>query len=341
MALIVIHNKDVVDVNDNWNVEMNQQQKFDLIMSRQARFQWGDDYIPSTLAVPREAPRGSRATRLNSRKLGRTLHTLSTPERVFTQLALYHPNLFDIHEQKMLWPYKAAHPLWGHPLTKGTFPSPIRGTTDIAEEIGLKHHEVTVTMADGGRRSVPFPYQGDLLLYLRSPDGMPFAVNWSIKDRSAAFSERRLSSAKTPAQQRKDQEHAQLRAELEKSYYASAGIRTLKLSLDQITTTVHANLDLLFAMHGLPLRHSLDLLEDFSADIQVAVHGGNPLAYLALEYGRRWGSPDQFIARIYQDIWQRRLTVNFFHPILIDHPLEVNGGDLLELYGPLFEEHDS
>lgn len=320
---------------------MNQQQRFHLIMSRQGRFQWGDNYTPSTLAVPREAPKGSRVTRLNSRKLGRTLHTLSTPERVFTQLALYHPNLLDIHEQKMLWPYGAAHPLRGHPLTKGTFPPPIRGTTEIAEEIGHKHHEVTVSMPDGVRRRVPFPYQGDLLLYLLGPDGMPFAVNWSIKDHDAAFSERRLSSAKTPAQQRKDQEHAQQRAELERAYYASAGIRTLQLSLDRISTTVHANLDLLFAMHGLPLSHSADLLGDFSADAQIAVRSGNPVAYLALEYGRRWGSPDQFIARIYQDIWERRLMINFFQPILIDHPLEIDGGDLLAVYGRLFEEHDS
>lgn len=320
---------------------MNQQQKFDLIMSRQGRFQWGDIYIPSTLAVPREAPKGSRATRLNSRKLSRTLHALSTPERVFTQLALYHPDLLDIHEQKMLWPYGAAHPLKGHPLTKGTFPPPIRGTTEIAEEIGHKHHEVTVSMPDGGRQRIPFPYQGDLLLYLLGPDGMPYAVNWSIKDRKAAFFERRLFSAKTPAQQRNDQEHAQRRAELERAYYASAGIRTLQLSLDQISTTVHANLDMLFPMHGLHLSHQADLLEDFSADVQIAVRSGNPVAYTALEYGRRWGSPGQFIARIYQDIWERRLVVNFLKPILIDHPLETDGGDLLVACGTLFEEHDS
>lgn len=319
---------------------MDQQQKHDLIMSRQGRFQWGDSYIPSTLAVPREAPKGSRPARLNSRKLGRTLHALSIPEKVFTQLALYHPDLLDIHEQKMLWPYGAPHPLKGHPLMKGMFPPPIRGTLEIAEEIGFKHHKVLVC-TDGVRQKIPSPYQGDLLLYLLGTDGMPYAVNWSIKDRKAAFFERRLSSPKTPAQQRKDQEHAQRRAELERAYYASAGIRTLQLSLDQISTTVQTNLDVLFPMHGLELSHSADLLEDFSAALQVAVRAGNPVAYTALEYGRRWGFPNQFIARIYQDIWERRLVVNFFKPILIDHPLETDGGDLLVIYGTLFEEHDS
>ncbi|MNG34176.1 hypothetical protein D3C84_1206070 [compost metagenome] len=83
------------------------------------------------------------------------------------------------------------------------------------------------------------------------------------------------------------------------------------------------------------------MLEDFSADVQIAVRSGNPVAYTALEYGRRWGSPGQFIARIYQDIWERRLVVNFLKPILIDHPLETDGGDLLVVCGTLFEEHDS
>ena len=103
---------------------MNMQQKYDLIMYRQGQFHWGGSYTPSTLAVPREAPKNSRITQLNSRKLGRAVHALSTPERVFTQLALYHPDLIDIHEQKMLWPYDFAHPLNGHPLAKGTFPPP-------------------------------------------------------------------------------------------------------------------------------------------------------------------------------------------------------------------------
>lgn len=320
---------------------MNMQQKYDLIMGRQGQFRWGDRYTPSTLAIPREAPKHSRITQLNSRKLGRAVHALSTPERVFTQLALYHPDLIDIHEQKMLWPYDFAHPLKGHPLAKGTFPPPTRGTTKIAKDMGFKHAEVTVHMRDGVSRRMPFPYQGDLLLYLLRADGTPYAVNWSIKDRDAAFAERRLSEAKTPVQQRLDQEYALQRAKLESTYYSSAGIRTLQLSLDTITKVVQANLDLIFPMHGLLLTHPPALLGDFSADVAEAVRLGNPVAYVALEYGARWGAPDQFIARIYQDIWERRLIVNFLKPFLIDHPLDTDGGDLLDVYGSLFQEQAS
>ena len=174
---------------------MDQQQKHDLIMSRQGRFQWGDSYIPSTLAVPREAPKGSRPARLNSRKLGRTLHALSTPEKVFTQLALYHPNLLDIHEQKMLWPYGASHPLKGHPLMKGMFPPPIRGTLEIAEEMGLKHYKVTVC-TNGVRQRIPSPYQGDLLLYLLGRDGVcADSRGWPGFTPVSSKQMRRLSSA--------------------------------------------------------------------------------------------------------------------------------------------------
>lgn len=317
---------------------MKLQDKFTLIMSRQSRFEWGQDYIPSTLATPREAPKGSRVSRLNSRKLSRTLHLLSTPERVFTQLALCHPELLDIHEQKMLWPFSWVHPLHGHPLTKGTFPRPLRGTVEIAKEIGFKHHEIVVEGTDGNRQRMPFPYQGDLLLYMKGHDGFPYAINWTVKDREEAFRERKCSRPKTPVQQQKDRDHARLRAELERAYYASGGIRTVQVSLDKLEPAVIANLEMLFVVHDLPLSHDKTLLDDFSADVREAVKNGNPVAYVAIQYGARWGGRDQFIARIYQDIWNRKLILNFFNPIHIDHPFSTEGGDLLSVYGSLFEE---
>ncbi|MHC2146435.1 PDDEXK family nuclease [Pseudomonas sp. 210_17 TE3656] len=319
---------------------MKPQERFALILSRQSRFEWGGDYIPSTLAVPREAPKGSRISRLNSRKLGRTLHALSTPERVFTQLALCHPDLIDIHEQKMLWPTKAVHPLRGHPLTRGAFPPPIRGTLEIAREIGFKHYEIVVEGSAGNRQKVPFPYQGDLLLYMKSHDGIPYAVNWTVKDREQAFRERRSTQPKTPVQQKKDREHAELRTELERAYYGSAGIRTVQVSLDMVEPVVVANLDLLFVMHDLTLDLNGALLDDFSSAVRESVAAGDPVAYVAIEYGARWGFRDQFIAKIYQDIWDRKLLIDFTKPILIDHPFSVGGGDLLSLHGSLFEESD-
>ncbi|NUT74136.1 hypothetical protein HNO86_03660 [Pseudomonas sp. C1C7] len=238
----------------------------------------------------------------------------------------------------MLSPYGAGSPLRGHPLGKGTFPAPVRGTVDIAKEIGFKHHMFVFESPDGKRQTMPFPYQGDLLLYMKGHDGIPYAVNWTVKDREQAFWERRSSKPKTPVQRKKDLDHAELRAELERAYYASAGIRTVQVSLDKVESAVIANLNMLFVVHGVPLTHDQSLLEDFSAEVSEAVQAGTPVAYVAIQYGERWGGRDQFIARIYQDIWNRKLILNFFSPILIDHPFDTEGGDLFSVYGSLFEE---
>ncbi|POF91298.1 hypothetical protein BGP83_00875 [Pseudomonas putida] len=189
-----------------------------------------------------------------------------------------------------------------------------------------------------GRCRVPYPYQGDLLLYLLNSRGKPYAVNWTVKDQVEAFRERRSTTAKTPVQQRKDREHAQLRGELERRYYASAGVRTVEVSRDLVTPTIQANLDLLFGMHDLDYTLEPALLDDFSGAVAEAVQMGKPVAYVAIEHGARWGARDQFIARIYQDIWDRRLLVDFSEPILIDRPLVTGGCDLLQEFGSFFEE---
>lgn len=322
----------------DWIAWMKPQERFDLIMNRQSRFEWGKEYVPSILALPREAPKGSRISRLHSRKLGRTIHLLSGPEKLFAQLALYHPDLFELHEQKMLWPIHAPHPLRGHPLTKGTFPPPLNGTVEIAEDIGFKHYEIIKEDAAGVRRKMPYPYLGDLLLYLRRDCGAPYAINWSVKDHGSAFHERRVGKAKTPVQQKKDREHAEQRAQLERRYYASAGIRTVEVSLDQIPPIVQANLDLLFGMHGRDFSLDMALLEEFGFEVADVVERGDPPFYTAKEYGARWGFRDQFIAKIYQDIWDRKILVDLNEPILINEPLFTGGGDLLLEFSALFEE---
>ena len=145
--------------NGNGSSEMNNlQQKYDEMVSRQGSFKWGGIYTPCTLAVPKEAPKGSRISRLNSRSLGRTIHALSTPERVFVQFALYNPALIDIHEQKMLSPVPTVHPLRGHPLATESFPPPLSGTLAVAKAIGLEHYTIVYEYPNGERKRKPFPH---------------------------------------------------------------------------------------------------------------------------------------------------------------------------------------
>lgn len=308
------------------------------IKDRQAHFRWGDEYEPAIFAVPGEAPKTSRICRLNSRKLGRTLHLLSIPERVFTQLALFNPAVFEIHEQKMLHPGPHVHPLHGHPFALGLSLSPLTGTLAIAQQIGMDHAKVVVKSSSGGRKWSAYPYLGDLLIYIHDLDGAPYAVNWNIKLSKFDFMEKRLTSVKSLAARRIDRESAELRLHMEELYYSSANIRTVNLSLDDIDPIVVANLDQIFGLHDRPLKLDPQLLEDFSERLQDDFKIGNPLALAAINYGNKWGNRDQFIARIYQDIWNRVLPVDLFEYIQIDKPLGQVRCDVIDHYRNFFSE---
>lgn len=306
------------------------------IIGRQGRFKWGDNYLAGIYAVPGEAPKGSRICRLNSRKLGRALHLLSTPERIFAQLALYNPDVFELHEQKMLSPIPHVHPLQGHPLAAGLELLPVKGTSLVAEEIGLKHATVVVTYGDGERQRVPHSYLGDLLLYIQPQGSVPYAVNWTVKLSAMDFDEVARGSLKSLAKQKEDREKARLRHALEEAYYHSAGIRTVRVSRDLLDPVLVANLDLLYGYHDREISLESNLLEDFSHDVGDCVAHGRPVASVALTYGQRWGRRDLFLTKIYKDIWERKLQVSLFDPILIDHPLVTDAPDVLQVYGSLF-----
>lgn len=314
---------------------MTPQHKLELIHQRQHGYKWGEVYVPSTLAVAAEAPGGSRVSRINSRKLGRIIHCLSTPERIFTQFALLNPKLIDLHEQKMLSPVQTVHPLFGHLLMKGCFLHPITGTLDIAEEIGLKHH-VILTDVDGIQVWQPFPYQGDLLLYLKSETGSLYAVNWMVKDVREAFLEKNRGQVKTPRQQYIDQEKMQLRNELEEKYYQSAGIRTVRMSRECLDPVLVSNIYMLFGLHDRCLDVDAKVLQDFSLDLNNALLSCEPFAKVAKRYSDKWGRADQFIAKIYQDIWSRELRVDLHKPVLIDRSLEREKMDIFSEYSGFF-----
>lgn len=308
------------------------------IKDRQGNFHWGNEYVPAIFAVPGEAPKTSRICRLNSRKLGRTLHLLSIPERVFTQLALFNPAVFEIHEQKMLHPQPHVHPLHGHPLALGMSLRPLVGTLAAAQEIGMDHAKVVIEASSGERRWAAYPYLGDLLIYLNEPGAAPYALNWNIKLSKFDFMEKRRSKLKSLAARKKDRELAELRLRLEETYYSSAGIRTVNLSLDDIDPIVVANLDQIFGLHDRPLNLNPQLLEDFSHQLQYDFISGRPLALTAITYGNKWGHRDQFIARIYQDIWNRALPVDLFQYIQIDQPLGEARYEIIDHYRGFFSD---
>ncbi len=154
-----------------------------LIQKRQLRDAWGKDYQAAIWATPAEAPSISTPTILHPAKLGgRPMHTLSRPETWTALLALYHPGVWDIHEQRILYPGPRPHFLDGHRLTVGQAFRHLRGTLTVAEEMGclsktcslktmsrihLSQHNVvrtnSVALNIGSVRQLLWPFQEDVI----------------------------------------------------------------------------------------------------------------------------------------------------------------------------------
>lgn len=213
------------------------------ILRRQAGpTRWGRDYLPSYAITDRECPQGTRPSCLADPNLNRATHLQAQTERVFFLLARHHPNLLDLHEQKMLFFSAAAHPLSSHPAALGLQLPGLRGTLEIADELGkLKDHVMVRAPKDHPvfqGKLLPFPYVGDHLLYLQDSAG-PYCVNWSIKacweDFHRPYGRRRTV---TP----KDQEKAEFRHALERLYYWDGEIPTHQLVPSLIDWELSTNL---------------------------------------------------------------------------------------------------
>lgn len=203
---------------------------------------WGQEYLPSHAITDIDCPSGTRPSVLIDPDFARALHLQANTERVFLLLARHCPNLLDLHEQKMLFFSPAPHPLSNHPEARGMQLPGFRGTLEIAELLGkLKEHVMVRAPKDHplfSGKILPFPYVGDLLLYLRDSAG-PYCVNWSIKAYWADFNRpHRLRRTVT----QKDQEKAEFRHELEHLYHLDGAIPTHQLVPDMVDKELSTNL---------------------------------------------------------------------------------------------------
>jgi hypothetical protein len=310
------------------------------IMRRQKEMRWGADYLPAIQATPKEAPSGSRASILTALKLGgREMHLLSSAERAFALLSLYHPNVVDIHEQAMLSPDPCPHPLSGFPEMEVSDLLPFKGVIDIADRLGYTNLLPIVwedRQADPeSPRAFVFPYIGDLLLFLAPPGEKPYCVNWNIKSTLDAF---KLPGAPNSKRYRTADAVADLpRNEMERAYYADVGIRTEHLAADLLGPHVVANLTQLFTHHATPLDLSLEQEEELLGRFQVALETGVP-PFEVIQLGAVRGRFTVHQARtfLWQTIWRRELRCDLFSPLLIDRPLRSEHEDVLDVYGDWF-----
>lgn len=318
-------------------------QRLHTILERQSTARSGKTYIPSILATPQEAPAISRPSILNSKKIGREIHLLSLTEKAAGLLALYHPDLFDLQEQRMLSTTPVPHPLFGYyGIMNSTQLPPLKGMIDVANRLGYLSMLPKVKVKDTSNplhpKTVVFPYIGDLLLMMNGCSGHKYCVNWNIKDKHEHFTARPKGLDENGRSGTKVDTTFE-RNEMEDVYYRDAGIRTTRISSEQLNGHVTANLAQLFGYHRKNLKLSITaqalILDKFRLALDT---GTNPVEIVLSLISQYPFTSEQCRIVLYQSIWNRKLRVDLFRPILIDRPLKPETRDVLIEYADLFKE---
>ncbi|PPD00230.1 MAG: hypothetical protein CTY35_02975 [Methylotenera sp.] len=312
-----------------------------LIYQRQSRPPWDETYIPGILATPQEAPSISRAFILTPSKLqGRETHLLSTAERNAALLGLYHPDVIDLQEQRMLSPEPTVHPLWTMLEASRIHLPSLHGIIDVADRLGflnmLPRLKVKNPKSPKETLTVVFPWFGDLLWAIKKSDGSVFCVNWTIKDKLIDF---------TKPGPRHDEKlnltsnsNILARHDIERTYYLDADIPTFRIAGEDIDRNVVANLRQLFIYHRRPIELSRDqqaeIYEKYVSAFEAGIPTGEVISHFVMR-GRY--SAEQCKTVFYQAIWERRLRVDLFQPILINRPINPETIDVITHYQHWFK----
>ena len=320
------------------------------VLLRQKVYKWGPKYEPATRAIRGEAPRISVASTMPAQLLQRKVHALSNPEKFCFALALYHPKLWEFHEQHVLYPGAKQHPLAAHPsFSSQAWPS-TTGTFKIAKRLGLEkfhpmvwepkeqsnpHCATLDNLLDGEPQGMhfPTPYQGDALLFMRDERG-EYLVSWDVKAKTGDHAQ--------PGGEMTDQmkdgalAKAQARDAIYVEYMRELEIPIVHISLDDIPSSIRARLHFLCLAHTQPI----ELPDTMVADLIGAFEHGMAKEKIPLAIINRHVKTDaQFIAAknlLQIAIWERKLRVDLRHPVLVDSPLVPETVDLLIEFGHLF-----
>lgn len=303
------------------------------ILKRQAPDKWGPRYEASIFATREEAPRISRPCTIQDSRLDRMVHLLSGPEQAMFFLARYHPGVVDIHEQWMLPMQPAEHP-WANRPEAATLGLPgFRGTLNVAEEMGEIDRHVSFVIGKGrDRQHVPFPYIGDLLLFLKDPE--VYCVNWTCKDRLTSFNERRPDDP-IPKNAAAATEWAMYRHTLERKICEDAGIRTQSCTKDSIPLALRSNLRTLYLQSLYPEPYPADRRDEITQVFQDSMHAGVPASHVVrqLSAGDPIAMEDHRLV-LSQAIFSRRLRVDLFDVIDLSVPLRPERRDVIDVFAP-------
>ncbi|GAB1424143.1 hypothetical protein MASR2M16_13770 [Thauera terpenica] len=312
------------------------------IFNRQWQDRWHSDYDAAMHATPHEAPSASRPSILRPGKLGgRAFHTLSQTETWSALLALYNPNVWDVHEQRILYPTPRANFLANHPRSRGISFKPFAGTLDVADRLGLlsKHPKFRVCgddSPDGMPVTLPFFYLGDLLIFIEDKLGV-YAVNWNIKGTEQGFRTRLPYQFKAAPDPRNDSAVIN-RHLIEENYYLDAGIRTQRITKDRFHFDLRCNLFELFLDHSLEIKinqeERLRAYEFFNEAIGASVLANSVCREVSARYNLTLRDA---IALLRQGVWLRKIRVDLFRPFLMNKPLYREREDPLVHYASWFK----
>jgi len=307
---------------------------------RQRLGRWSPNYVGGIFADPIEAPGISSGTILRPRRLGyREFHTLSFNETCAAFLALYHPNCFEAFDQLVMSATPCPHLLFGHPLAAGMALSSFKGTLDVADRLGIlsKHPKVRARVGPDPAKwpLVPFHYFADLTLCLFDDAG-PYVVDWSVKDKFDDF--RRRGPRKSKARPDEDDPAVVARTQLQKLYFADAGVRSIELVGRTIDFHVRCNLRDVFLDDSYPITVSDVARAEIMAMYRENIGRDVPAFRLARQAARDYKIDDrEATAVLKQGIWRRELRVDLFQPVLMDKVLRPEVTDVLVRYADWFK----
>lgn len=306
------------------------------VLARQEPPRYGAEYQPAILATRDEAPAISRCTRIYSHRFGRDLHLLSRAETDAALLAMYHPDLEDFHEQRMLSRWPALHPLQTYPRYGAPGPLPgVAGTLRVAERLGVlpMHPRISIRDEHGSLQQIAYPLIGDLLLILRDSATTLRCVNWNIKSEARQFSEQAPNARRTPHNLQK----TLARIAVEDAYYADAEIRTHHIAGAEIDREVTLNLRLLYPYAHQSVRISETGARKVRAQYRAAIENGTPITEVILFF-MQCNQYSEFDLRTlyYNAIWHRELRIDLYSPVLIDRTPLAEKKDVIVAYSNWF-----
>lgn len=309
------------------------------ILKRQDRPGWGQDYVPAIRATREEAPSRSRPSQIWSELLQRQVHALSEPEKFACLMALFHPWLFEMQEQRMLHYLPSAHPLDSHVRGAGAIRPILRGTLEISDALGLLKHHAMVPMpaTEPGEAAglMPFPWIGDLLLFLEDGAG-PYCVNWTIKNSQEDF-ERAQQFGRPSRNPERANARERARHQIEAVYYLDGDIRTQRLVRADFDTNLIANLEQLILWSKRKHPFAGDQVRDVIHCFKAAIGTPAPAMALVFDLARIHGCEAYDIKVVlHQALWERQLRIDLFQPFHIDKPLLPERRDPLEVYAHWF-----